>query len=636
MKTLKIYSLILLVFITGMFFTSCPDNNFGNMGTIVIKLPGGGSYDRAVMEGFDKNKYLNELKYNIVCEGPGPIIKRNAGAGETIPLYLTPGTWSVTITIINKNGRELARDTITEVVKAGMSKPVNFSFKLDEPYYFLTNTYEDDEKNERYEWTIDRHTINLGNYYTKKLVDGDNYLINIKGHSNTKIDSIEARFWLYTGDNLIDRDHDNMLRLGNSTKDSIINFEQDKDFDITFVVTANLNGSNTFKNLLNEPGRISLSLSCKFNDSQGEQNDIKAAITHFNMTVKETLSFEMVMVSHGSGSNWTSGWGGQYILVVPEYLNVIKNNTNYKITIRGYANTNLSGVNGQFQLGLGGGNNEATDWSNTYHDTTHIPKGDFNKILYVTTNDQISRGSQKNIFFNLTSNHSSNQSREPDGTVKARITNFSMTIEEVISGDNGLFYKLNEDGSGFTVRGSAATKGAVNIPDMWKETVGGQLLPVTEINDWAFSEYGITSVSIPNSVTIIGEGAFYKCTRLKSVTIPDSVTTIGRLAFVGCTSLINAIIGTGLTTIYHQVFWECTSLTSVDIHATTPPNIDRSANNYWGPFIIYANLYTNESTTRIPEIHVPAGSLNAYKEHLDWGKYYGDKYFYAIEATNTP
>ena len=61
--------------------------------------------------------------------------------------------------------------------------------------------------------------------------------------------------------------------------------------------------------------------------------------------------------------------------------------------------------------------------------------------------------------------------------------------------------------------------------------------PVTTIGKMAFDSYDLTSVTIPDSVTSIGEDAFYFCTSLTSVTIPDSVTTIGRKAFYGCTSL---------------------------------------------------------------------------------------------------
>ena len=49
----------------------------------------------------------------------------------------------------------------------------------------------------------------------------------------------------------------------------------------------------------------------------------------------------------------------------------------------------------------------------------------------------------------------------------------------------------------------------------------------------------LTSVTIPDSATSIGEYAFYGCSSLTSVTIPDSVTSIGKYAFDGCSKLTN-------------------------------------------------------------------------------------------------
>ena len=52
----------------------------------------------------------------------------------------------------------------------------------------------------------------------------------------------------------------------------------------------------------------------------------------------------------------------------------------------------------------------------------------------------------------------------------------------------------------------------------------------------------LTSITIPDSVTEIGESAFADCTGLTSITIPDGMMEIGESAFRGCTGLKSIVI----------------------------------------------------------------------------------------------
>ena len=99
---------------------------------------------------------------------------------------------------------------------------------------------------------------------------------------------------------------------------------------------------------------------------------------------------------------------------------------------------------------------------------------------------------------------------------------------------------------------------------------------VTSIGGRAFSRCtGLTSITIPNSVTYIGDFAFSSCTGLTSVTIGNSVTSIGNAAFRNCTGLTSITIPNSVTSIGDGTFYECTNLTSVNI-----PNSVTSIGNY--------------------------------------------------------
>ena len=107
---------------------------------------------------------------------------------------------------------------------------------------------------------------------------------------------------------------------------------------------------------------------------------------------------------------------------------------------------------------------------------------------------------------------------------------------------------------------------------------GSYVIPnsVTNIGDRAFYDCtSVTSVTIPNGVISIGNQAFFGCTNLTSVTIPDRVTQIGTTlhagggrAFASCTSLTNVIIGHSVTNIGSGAFYACSNLTRLTIPAS--------------------------------------------------------------------
>ena len=167
-------------------------------------------------------------------------------------------------------------------------------------------------------------------------------------------------------------------------------------------------------------------------------------------------------------------------------------------------------------------------------------------------------------------------------------------------GDNAFFYCFGL--TSVTIPNSVTTIGdkAFSATGLNSVTIPNS---VSSIGHSAFSDcYGLTSVAIPNSMTSIGERVFGYCIGLTSVIIPNSVTSIGDYAFYGCTGLTSITIPNYVTTIGHWSFCGCTGLTSVKSLNTIPPMCD------WNSF---SHAYD-------AILFIPEGSKDAYNTADGW------------------
>ena len=168
-----------------------------------------------------------------------------------------------------------------------------------------------------------------------------------------------------------------------------------------------------------------------------------------------------------------------------------------------------------------------------------------------------------------------------------------------------------------SVKAANTTITTANIP----ATVSyeGTTYSVKYIGDEAFRNCdGLTSVTIPNSVTTIRSDAFSYCSHLTSVTIGNSVTSIHIWAFRGCNALTS--VSLDMSSIPANLFPQSTPLQNISFGE----NVTSIASGVFMSFLSLQNVTclsevppTFEDNTAFPypniaSLHVPCGSLEAY------------------------
>ncbi len=132
----------------------------------------------------------------------------------------------------------------------------------------------------------------------------------------------------------------------------------------------------------------------------------------------------------------------------------------------------------------------------------------------------------------------------------------------------------------------------------------GTTYQVTEIFSSCFADAKVTSVTLPESILVLGQSSFARTTELTELVIPNSVTTINAQAFMS-SGLKTLTLGSGVESVGMMSFMSCKSLTDMYVLSTTPPTL--------------GGYNFNMTTTSQMTLHVPADALEAYKGS-DWAK----------------
>lgn len=133
---------------------------------------------------------------------------------------------------------------------------------------------------------------------------------------------------------------------------------------------------------------------------------------------------------------------------------------------------------------------------------------------------------------------------------------------------NNATYELYEDGR-LVIEGSGELSSDRFISDQRVKRVEiGEGITLLEYRSWNGVFAGcknLTSVTLPKSLTSLGNYTFSGCSNLKEITLPDGIVNLGYGAFEECSSLKSINIPQGITTIESNVFSGCSSLENINI-----------------------------------------------------------------------
>lgn len=135
----------------------------------------------------------------------------------------------------------------------------------------------------------------------------------------------------------------------------------------------------------------------------------------------------------------------------------------------------------------------------------------------------------------------------------------SESSTDMTASDGEFQYEMNEDGT-ISITGYQGTETDLNVP----ATVDSYA--VSSIANHAFeANWDLVSVTLPNGLARIEEGAFMDCGSLTSVNIPETVSQIDRAAFAGCSSLTSIYLPETVSEVREEAFTGCASMTELTV-----------------------------------------------------------------------